>query len=340
MTEQQHPAQTHSKNLVEIRAPGRLHLGFIDMHGGLGRSFGSLGLCLDDIYTHLTARPSRDVIIHGPSGQRASIFAGRILQHLGIKQGIEISIVKSIPEHAGLGSGTQLSLAVGTAIAALYDKPISLHEIAALMGRGARSGIGIGAFLYGGFLVDGGRGTETEVPPIISRLPFPESWRLLLILDTARQGMHGISETRAFSELPPMSETQSAYLCRLTLMQLLPALAEGNCELFGNAITEIQSHVGDHFAPAQGGRYYSRRVAGVLPWLSEHGAMGVGQSSWGPTGFALFPNETKAYQALKGAREHWQYEPSLSFKVCRARNQKADISAEDVAGGRQYLINK
>jgi len=332
--------QSDTQNIIHIKAPGRLHLGFIDMHGGLGRSFGSLGLCLEEIYTHISAKTSGDVIIHGPSSHRASVYAGRILQHLNISKGAEINIHEAIPEHAGLGSGTQLSLAVGSAISRLYGKTISLQEIAKLMGRGARSGIGIGAFLSGGFLVDGGRGSDTDVPPVICRLHFPDSWRILLIFDSGRQGMHGSSETRAFRELPPMSEDRSAQMCRLTLMQLLPALAEGNCKLFGSAISEIQCHVGDHFAAAQGGRYYSPRVAEVLPWLSEQGATGIGQSSWGPTGFALFPNETKAYQALKKAREEWQYESSLSFKVCRARNQKAEISAEDVAGSRQFLIHK
>lgn len=330
--------QISENKTVKVIAPARLHLGFVDMHGGLGRSFGSLGLCVDELFTHIVATASPDVIIQGPSSNRASVYAGKILEYLDEKQGVKMIIKQAIPEHAGLGSGTQLSLAVGTAIANIYGKVLSTRKIAEIMDRGARSGIGVGTFSMGGFLVDGGRGENTEVPPIISHLNFPEAWRLLLVFDTGLQGVHGNSETAAFQNLPPMPEQTTEYLCRLTLMQLLPALAEENCDLFGAAITEIQHYVGDHFAPAQGGRYCSRAVAQILPWLLEQGAKGIGQSSWGPTGFALFANETQAYQALKQARDKWQDESSLKFKVCRARNQKAEISIDNIAANNNLKL--
>lgn len=338
MDKQSESDQPIEKGIVHVIAPARLHLGFIDMHGGLGRTFGSLGLCLSDIYTRVSAVTSADVVIQGPSSHRASVYAGRILEHLNIQSGVGITIHESITEHAGLGSGTQLSLAVGTAIAKLYNKTISTREIASIMERGARSGIGVGTFSLGGFLVDGGRGENTDVPPIISHLNFPEAWRLLLIFDTELQGVHGDSETTAFQNLPPMPQSATEYLCRLTLMQLLPALAEENCDLFGAAVTEIQQYVGDHFAPAQGGRYYSPTIAQILPWLHKQGAKGIGQSSWGPTGFALFDNETQAYQALKQTRDKWQDEASLKFKICRARNQKAEISIDNLATNNNFKL--
>jgi len=328
------------RSRVHVIAPGRLHLGFIDLHGGMGRTFGSLGLCLDDIITHVSVVISESVFIQGPSSQRASVYAGRMLEYLGIHSGAEITIHEAIPEHAGLGSGTQLSLAVGKAIAQAYDHDVPVKEIAQIMKRGARSGIGIGAFTLGGFLVDGGRGQETEIPPIICHLSFPEAWRLVLVFDSKRQGMHGMKEKLAFENLQPMTERITEYLCRLTLMQALPALAESDCERFGSAITEIQTLVGDHFAPVQGGRYCSQAVSEVLSWMPDLGATGVGQSSWGPTGFALFANETQAYQALRQARENWSQEPGLSFRLCRGRNQKAVISMEDDDAGKNFKLKK
>lgn len=61
--------------------------------------------------------------------------------------------------------------------------------------RGIRSGIGIGAFRSGGLLVDGGRGLETDIPPIISRMDFPQQWRILLVFDTRQQGVHRAQES-------------------------------------------------------------------------------------------------------------------------------------------------
>lgn len=327
MQKEQQNDCSKSQPFVSVKAPARLHLGFIDLHGGLGRSFGSLGVSLADIYTHLTASVSDDVIIQGPSSNRASLFAGRMLEYLNIKQGADITIHECIPEHAGLGSGTQLSLAVGTAITKLYNKITSLQEIASVMERGARSGIGIGAFSMGGFLVDGGRGENTAVPPVISHLRFPESWRILLVFDQAMNGINGEKERKFFQHLPRMNVLTTGQLCRLALVKLLPALAEEDCEQFGAAVTEIQQMVGDHFSVAQGGRYCSELVARALPWLMEHGATGIGQSSWGPTGFAIFANETQAYQALKKIRQQWQDESRLTFRVCKAKNEMAEIKA-------------
>jgi len=329
MKKQDQSLQPGAHKRIDVIAPARLHLGFVDLHGGLGRNFGSLGLCLEDIATHVTATRSADVIIQGPSGSRASVFAGQILEYLDLKQGVEITVHQAIPEHAGLGSGTQLSLAVGTAISKLYGSVVSTRKIAEIMDRGARSGIGVGTFSKGGFLVDGGRGEKTNIPPIISHLPFPEAWRIVLVFDHGMEGVNGLSEIEAFYRLPPIDEHTTEYSCRLTLMQVLPALAEGDCDMFGAAITEIQQIIGDHFASAQGGRYFSKYVAQVLPQFIEQGATGIGQSSWGPTGFAIFSNETQAYKALKEAREEWSDESRLTFKLCKARNEKAEIRVDD-----------
>ncbi|OGT32771.1 MAG: hypothetical protein A2W28_02875 [Gammaproteobacteria bacterium RBG_16_51_14] len=310
---------------VEVIAPARLHLGFMDMHGGIGRNYGSLGLCLSEICTHLSARTADTLRVVGPSSERAQKYAERTLTHYDIKSGIDITIHEAIPEHAGLGSGTQLSLAVATAITKLYDLDATVNELAGLHQRGARSGIGVGTFSMGGFLVDGGLGIHTDIPPIISHNDFPLEWRILLIFDEQRQGVSGSPERAAFKQLAPMDERVSQSLCRLVLMQALPALVEQDCKLFGEAITVIQETVGDHFADVQGGRYSSPLVSMILPWLKEQGATGVGQSSWGPTGFALFANETEAFQVMRKAREYWRDKSGLGLMLCRARNSKADI---------------
>lgn len=316
-----------NSRFVSVCAPARLHLGFLDMHGGLGRKFGSLGLSISDIETSLTAEYADDIDITGPSSQRAENYAEQVLSHFGIDGGVKMSINSAIPEHSGLGSGTQLSLAVASAIANLYELPEQQPgRLAAMLHRGARSGIGIGTFMHGGFIVDGGRGEITDVPPVVSHMPFPEHWRIVLIFDDEAEGINGVPERRAFNTLAPMDETTSGLLCRLTLMQALPALTENDCERFGEAITQIQNIVGDYFADAQGGRYTSPLLKPILEAMSAEGATGIGQSSWGPTGFAIFPNEPMAFQALKKSREKWQSESRLRFVMSKACNTRAIIS--------------
>lgn len=311
---------------IKVQAPARLHMGFMDMHGGLGRSFGSLGLCLEHPHTSLIVSEAECLSASGPSSVRAARYAGHLLEYFGARDSVGIEVKSAIPEHMGLGSGTQMSLAVGIAITQIKGIDTTIEEIAAALGRGARSGIGIGAFKYGGFIVDGGRGEDTHVPPVISRMTFPDEWRILLILDHAREGVHGKAEVDAFNALPKMNDVTVDHLCRILVMQVLPALAEKNCPAFGEGITEIQNRVGDHFSHAQGGRYASRDVARVLQWANQrNGATGVGQSSWGPAGFVIFPSETQAYQTLKQARETFSELSSLEYLVTGARNQMAEV---------------
>jgi beta-ribofuranosylaminobenzene 5'-phosphate synthase len=302
-------------------------MGFLDLNGGLGRRFGSLGLSLDELATTLTAFPADQVSAEGPQSARVETFARQSLAAMGITHGAYIQIHQAIPDHAGLGSGTQLALAVGTALARLYDVDWPVNDMAKEMNRGARSGIGLGLFVQGGFVVDGGRKDEGDPPVVISRIEFPAQWRVILVMDKAYKGLHGESEKRAFATLPQFPEAHAAHLCRLTLMQAMPALVEQDLPGFGAAIHTIQQTVGDHFAPAQGGRFASQRVASALAWLGQNGAEGIGQSSWGPTGFALTDSEMRARSLVRTAHQKFGIE-GLEFMVCSGRNRGAEIRAE------------
>ncbi len=314
---------------VIVAAPARLHMGFVDMSGDLGRRFGGLGLTLSGIQTRINVSPSPEFSGHGPSAARAVEYARQLSEALGLVGGVRIEIEEAIPEHVGLGSGTQLALAVSAAMARLHGLDASLSQLAVHLRRGIRSGIGVGAFEFGGFIVDGGRGPNTTVPPVLSHLPFPPEWRALLVFDNTRHGLSGVSEVMAFKALPIMAPDLSARMCRQLVMQLLPALAERDFALFSVAITAIQDQVGDYFSPCQGGRFSSPRMAEVLTWLTREGARGVGQSSWGPTGFAFFEDATQAKSMLHAAAQRWG-EP-LSFRVCGAQNHGAEIVVQEIS---------
>jgi beta-ribofuranosylaminobenzene 5'-phosphate synthase len=311
---------------IHVEAPARLHLGFLDMHGGLGRRFGSLGLTLESIGTQLTMRNAARNEVAGPQAKRVERLLQCLAQELGFDAPVSVTVHSAIPEHAGLGSGTQLALAVGLARSALAGKPLTARDIANVLDRGNRSGIGIGAFQGGGFLMDGGRGLQDSPPPIISRLDFPESWRVLLIFDHHGQGIHGTAETVAFSQLPPFPQSLAAELCHLAVMQILPALAEADLPTFGAGIRHVQHAVGDHFSAAQGGRFSSPRVAQALTWLESQGVSCLGQSSWGPTGFAIVPDETTARTLCQGLQATLPADTTLSLQITRGRNRGGVIT--------------
>ncbi|MHC8441359.1 MAG: beta-ribofuranosylaminobenzene 5'-phosphate synthase family protein [Candidatus Eutrophobiaceae bacterium] len=312
-----------------MKTCARLHMGFLDMHGGLGRKFGSLGAGIDAFHTHLTVQQSPSFTASGAGAEQALKYARLLLKEWRIEQAVEIRMLEAIPRHAGLGSGTQMALAVGMGLSRLFDKSIEAHELAGLLHRCSRSGIGLGVFEHGGFLLDAGRSNSSGAPPLIARLEFPEQWRFLLVLDKDSQGLSGKDELRAFAQLTPMDEAQSGRLCRLALMQCLPALYERDCQCFGAGITEIQQAIGRLFHNQQQGLYSSPKVARVMNVVQALGAMGWGQSSWGSTGFALFDGQEPAYAALRTLQDKFPKQQELLLKICQVRNCSASIQTHD-----------
>ena len=323
---------------VSVVSSARLHMGFFDLHGGLGRKFGSIGLSLaspsKDLSIDLSAKPFQKLLITAEDSvprvivERASAIAEQFMHKVKIDSGLHLNIQQHIAEHAGLGSGTQLALAIGTAISQLYGLDLNTAQISALTARGGRSGIGIAAFDVGGLLIDGGRAfdaPESSVPPLLARYDFPEDWRILLVTDTSCPGVHGKQEIEAFKALPVFPENLAAHLCRHVLMQAMPALVERDLNAFGKSIQVLQSHVGDYFAPAQGGRYASNKVAGALQYLEKAGVACFGQSSWGPTGFAVFENLEAAENCLRQLKLTFSNN-GLDWLICSANNQGASIT--------------
>ncbi len=311
---------------VRVRAPARLHLGFLDPDGGLGRRFGSLGLAIEEIATEVEIARGREDAIEGPDTARAAVHLARLRAAWAVVDPITIRIREAIPAHAGFGSGTQLGLAIGAGLARLLGRSEPVEAIAELLERGARSAIGLGAFATGGFLVDGGRAPEDRLPPPVTvRLPFPEAWRILLIVDPTRTGVHGTAETSAFAALPPSPEGLTDRLCRLVLLRLLPGLVRTDLVPVAETLDEIQRTMGERFARFQGGgRFASPTVAEALAWLEAEGVRGVGQTSWGPTGWAIFPDATSAETARRDAEQRFA-SAGLRFRIVAGRNRPADI---------------
>ncbi len=311
---------------VEIVAPARLHLGFLDLDGGLGRRFGSLGLAIDGFATRLALARAATPVASGTGAARTLDGIARLAEAFNRSPNVALTVSETIPEHAGLGSGTQIGLAAAAAFARLEGIGVAASELAAMIGRGVRSGIGIGIFEQGGFLVDGGRRTEGGAAPIVARLPFPRDWRIVLVLDPTRQGLHGSGESSAFAALPPFSPALAGRLCRQVLLRLLPGLAEHDFAAVSLALGAIQSELGDYFSGAQHGRYSSPAVAAALAWAAAQGIAGIGQSSWGPTGFALVDSEGRATALAAALRQRFDGADAPTCRIVAGLNRGAEIS--------------
>jgi beta-RFAP synthase len=310
---------------MRVCAGARLHLGFLDLNGDLGRRFGSLGLAIDGFETRIEMRGSPRLSVAGAEPERIAALVRRFAEAHRLPAEVEVTAASAIPAHAGLGSGTQLALAVARAFRGVHGlAPDMLADAGALM-RGARSGIGVALFERGGFVLDAGRGLATNLPPVISHLPFPAEWRVVLLLDAQAAGAHGEAEGAAFAALGGFPAEAAAEICRRALMQVLPGVAEADFRAFGEGLSAIQRRLGDHFAPAQGGgRFTSVAVGEVAAALGRAGALGVGQSSWGPTGFvfARDPDEAAHWAALAAEAGRGQVE----IRIHAARARGADCA--------------
>lgn len=329
---------------VRVTAPARLHLGFLDPDGSLGRRWGGLGLCVEGFETVVELRPattdrlSAAATVPAAELDRAGAHLARLRQAWPALAAtpLHLHLAQALPPHAGFGSGTQLALATGRAFATLLHVPepqCSTAQLAQVLGRGLRSGIGIAAFDQGGLLLDGGpseRADHTRIAPLLARLALPPTWCVLLVLDPSTQGLSGAAERQALQALPPFPQAQAAAICHETLMRVLPGVASDDFPAFARGLNRIQALLGEHFAPAQpDGAYTSAAVGRLLRWLGEHAQAAVGQSSWGPTGFAFFANAAEARLACERARTAGRLDPVLALHPVAARNTGARITVLD-----------
>ena len=277
-----------SRGSIFVEAPARLHFGVLDLAGRLGRHFGGLGAAIPCPSLLLEAAPASGLSAHGPDAGRAIDFARRFLTYHGRPETGRLVVHRAIPSHAGLGSGTQLGLAVARALAEIHGLPSDPVGLALAVARGKRSAIGTWTFALGGFIVEGGRRIGTDsIAPLLARFEIPAGWRCVVAVPPGPRGLSGEAETAAFEQLAAPQDRDVERVSHLVLMQLLPALVEGDLASFGDALSAVQRITGSWFAEQQGGTFApgptERLVADMVAW----GAAGVGQSSWGPAVYGL-----------------------------------------------------
>lgn len=288
--------------MTRVEAPSRLHFGLFSLPvagetNPPQRQYGGIGLMIDAPRVALRVESASHWSASGPGAVRALDLARRFTETLPAQEQRPFSIqMDNYPEpHSGLGSGTALALSVARAIAAECghdDWPAA--ELAKRTGRGERSAVGVHGFERGGLIVEAGKQPGESLAPLVARFEFPAKWRIVLIRPQIEAPWHGSRERRSFAHLTRNNPTDQ--LCRITLTGLLPALASRDLESFGEALHEYNALAGAAFAAEQGGTYADSAVAQLIDWLRQQGIRGAGQSSWGPTVFAIVENESAASQ--------------------------------------------
>ena len=300
------------KGRVVVETGSRLHAGFYYAGGEWGVRWAGAGFYISEPRVVVEAWECRYTIVRGPY-----TFAHELLDRLGIDR-VCIDFKEHIPQHVGLGSTTQASLACAHAAILLkqgyYPDPIKL---AAKLGLGRVSGVGTLAYKYGGFVADAGV-PSPEGPRLLLRHEIPGDWRFIVLIPKLPRGLSGRAEERVLSAMGPPSERASRLMAR-GFLRLASAVARGDLAEALRGLQEMQTGTGMYFSEAQGG-VYREDLAEIVKEALKRGIR-LAQSSWGPTLYTIAPTGYvgEYSRVLRGIA--WELDIEAELLVVKPRNE-------------------
>jgi beta-ribofuranosylaminobenzene 5'-phosphate synthase len=341
-----------------ISSPARLHFGLTEICPGQPSLFAGCGMTIDEPSTKMSLErmalasncPSEWSIDCGiPWKERietAVKLASTSESTVGWK--FVLRLDKPPLPHAGLGSGTQLACCVATlvessrsgvqseqpSVAVLRiwtgsDMPSdtssnlkSLQRLAVASGRGARSNVGLGSHLYGGFIVDHGIQPNEKNGRAIDRYSIPESWRVLLVRPESSTTISGTIEKDYFRRCA-VPNANRARMFELIHSDLVPAIQAQDLQRFGEALYEYGRFGGELFRAVQGGIYRDAAVTELVEFVRGLGVYATGQTSWGPTVYAIVAGQNEATKLEKSLRDRWG--AKISTIVSRPSNEPSRV---------------
>lgn len=255
------------------------------------------------------------------SRDRIEAIAGRIAQHFQLDQWprCRVTVEQQPDSHHGLGSGTQLALAVTDGILRCIglsaEDPVLALKLAA---RGRRSAVGIHGYFRGGMIFEdrdaevtelassAGQASSAELAglnPLRKRLEIPDAWRVVLFRPRdVVATVSGDVESEKF-ECSHRDDSEIAnHLTSTFESRIAPAVRSSRFDEFASAVEDFNRESGSLFASVQGGPYNGPAISELVAELQASGAVGVGQSSWGPTVFAWFASQAEADAFLASHR--------------------------------------
>lgn len=295
------------------------------------RSYGGVGVMVDRPVVQLRLRRSKRLEARGAHAERVLRYARACISSWRLADAAcSIEVVTAPPAHVGFGSGTQIGLAVAAGVRHLFamgaeaslppgtphpvqdDLQATEHDwlfdirdamsFARAVGRGRRSCVGVYGFSRGGLIVESGRvirdaaddDSTRDFSPMVARVRLPSPWRCVLLIARDAVGLSGEAEREAFARLPPVPHEVTTELSRIALLDLLPAAVEGKFIEFSLAVRNYGAVAGAPFMAESRKLPYAQATTDLLELLTELGAVGCTQSSWGPAVMAVCETLDKA----------------------------------------------
>lgn len=281
---------------VIIRAGARLHLGLVKINRK--PEYIAAGLSLEEPFCKLVVKRSSSLRVSGKESNRIKTAILNVCSYTETTPKFSARLITPLPSHSGLGSGTRHSLCAAKAICLLESRRFSSIKLAMITGRGARSTMGAALFDKGGFTAD--------IAGALTRLSVPRSWRVVVIdPDTSGTGhslTYGKKESYMIAKTPACSARTARRLIDSVSNEMVAGIKEDDFKAFEKSLELLQSSAKKLFGRFQEGAASSNSGREILRYLRRIGVRAAGQSSWGPTLFAVFPSLSEAESVAEKVR--------------------------------------
>ncbi|NMC05844.1 MAG: hypothetical protein GYA24_11560 [Candidatus Lokiarchaeota archaeon] len=306
---------------LQITTPSRIHATLIDMNGSIGRIDGGIGFTLSNPrwkidFETVESSPAVLDVPEEVEGDYVVALLKDILKNFRKpfdQANIHVKVREIIPRHVGLGSKTQLALALADGVSRLLkleNTPLSKEVLASVVKRGGTSGIGVTSYFHGGIIIDGGhefgagREKDSFLPssassarpaPVLSRDDLPESWCAVVGIPILEKGAHDAEEVNIFKQNCPVPVSDVQRLSHIILMKMLPAIKQHNFKEMCDCINLFQDIGFKKVEVDIRGAMYRK----MLQDWRDAGAPCAGMSSFGPAIYSLAETESEAITLKK-----------------------------------------
>ncbi|NOZ89159.1 MAG: hypothetical protein GXO15_04455 [Crenarchaeota archaeon] len=289
---------------VVVETGGRVHLGFYRPCAAGGWVLGGVGVAVDGVGFRVAAERADTISVEGCDVDRLRAAAEAAARSFGLR-GLRVHADTCIPRHVGLGSTTQLWLAVHTAAAVLAGKGV--EEAVKAAGRSRLSGVGVGVFLWGGLVADTGlRGGRPGTVAPMTWTPLPREWTILAVLPRVegwRVEEGAEEEATVLQAALRAGGGGCSRAVEALVSKVYPGAATGDFDLFTEGLEDIEAATAAAFSGSQpGGAYCCSETRLAAEELRRAGGRAVGQSSWGPLAYAWYPTLGEAEEAAERLR--------------------------------------
>ncbi len=318
--------------MIRIGSYARLNFGLIDLSKAPFRVDGSSGLAVNIPAAKIEMKKSDQFKLQlmCDNKERCETVVERCIEKIDGRK-FSLKVESFIDAHVGLGSGTQIAMAIVMAFNEEYQLRMSLDEMANLAGSGGTSNIGVYSFLHGGFNLDSGRlfpeeksesgpgeqFTFSKLSPLLLRMDMPK-WYLCIVIPKTKDHICDIREKKLFQEYTPIVEEEVNVLCKHLLTGVLPSIKTQCFPAFCRSMEQCMRY---GFKKKEIGSY-GELIYDTFLDLKSKGAGGVGMSSFGPAVFGFYETYDEAKKVYEELKSSYLYD---KVYLTTPRNQGALI---------------